>query len=173
MKTLFLLRHAKSSWDDPKADDFDRPLAKRGRDDAPRIGALMATRGWLPQRALVSSAARTRQTWERVSGSLPQAAETRFERTLYMAKPQTILDMVCGLPETAASAIVVGHNPGMEDCARLLAGEGSEPEAQIQMSAKFPTGALARFVHEGTWAELAFGGAMLTDFVRPHDLDAD
>ena len=71
MKQLLLLRHAKSSWDDPALADFDRPLALRGRKDAQRMGREIAVRGWLPQRALVSPAARTRETWEIVSAEWP------------------------------------------------------------------------------------------------------
>ncbi|MBE0695045.1 MAG: histidine phosphatase family protein, partial [Aquamicrobium sp.] len=82
-RTLLLLRHAKSSWDDPALDDFDRPLARRGREAAPRMGREMARRGWLPDLALVSSSLRTRQTWALVAPELPRDIPASFDDTIY------------------------------------------------------------------------------------------
>lgn len=166
MKTLYLLRHAKSSWDAPALGDFDRPLNKRGRKTAPLVGRLMAERGWLPGLALVSPAIRARDTWRLVSGEFPAPVETRFEQAIYMAEPDKILAL---LQENDApgSVVLVGHNPGLEQCAALLAGPQSDPQARARMAEKFPTGALARF---DVSAGLEPGGAALTDFVRPKDL---
>lgn len=166
MKILCLLRHAKSSWDDPALDDFDRPLAKRGRKAAALIGALMAERGWLPDLALVSPARRARDTWRLVSAELPAPVETRFEPAIYMAAPEDILALLRALPDAPRSVILVGHNPGLEQCAALLAGPGSDPGALARMTEKFPTAALARF----DVTTLAADDAALTDFVRPRDL---
>lgn len=165
MKTLYLLRHAKSSWDDPALGDFDRPLSGRGRKAAPLVGALMAERGWLPGLALVSPAARARDTWARVSAELPEPVETRFEPAIYMAEPEDLLAL---LRETGTpgSVILVGHNPGLEQCAALLAGPASDPQARARTAEKFPTAALARF----DVAAIEPGGATLTDFVRPKDI---
>lgn len=166
MKTLYLLRHAKSSWDDPGLDDFDRPLAKRGREAAARIGRLMADRGWVPDLALVSPALRARDTWEGVAPAFAAPVETRFEPALYLAAPDDILALLRALPDAPQSVVLVGHNPGLEQCAALLAGGGSDPEPLARMTAKFPTAALARF----DVAAAVPGGAAVTHFVRPKDL---
>lgn len=166
MKTLCLLRHAKSSWDDPALDDFDRPLAERGLKAAPRIGRLMAKRGWQPDLALVSPAARARETWRLVSAELPAPVETRFEPAIYMAATDDIMALLRALPDVASSVILVGHNPGLEQSAVLLAGPDSDPEALARMAEKFPTAALARF----DVTAIEPGGATLTAFVRPGDL---
>ena len=165
MKTLYLLRHAKSSWDDPALDDFDRPLSKRGRTAAPLVGRYMAEHGWQPDRAMVSPAVRARDTWGLVSAELPAPVKTRFEPAIYMAEPEALLSL---LRETEAlgSVILVGHNPGLETLAARLAGPGSDPQARARMTEKFPTAALARL----DVAELKPGGAALTDFIRPRDL---
>lgn len=167
METLYLLRHAKSSWDDPALGDFDRPLAKRGRRDAPLIGGFMAERGWRPDLALVSPAVRARDTWQLVSAGLPKPVETRFEHSIYMAAPDDLLALLRALPEPPRSVILVGHNPGLEQCAAALAGPQSDAQALATMREKFPTAALARF---DIPAGLEPGAAALTDFVRPRDL---
>ena len=169
-RTLLLLRHAKSSWDDPGLADFDRALARRGREAAPRIGAEMARQGWLPDRALVSTAARTRQTWALVAAELPREVHASFEDAIYEAPALRILAAIREAPETAASLVVVGHNPGMEDLAALLASPDSDPDALARMRAKFPTAALARFVFDGDWAGLGPGGARLAGFIAPGDV---
>lgn len=178
MPTLFLLRHAKSSWDDPGLADFDRPLAKRGRKAAPLVGAEMARRGWLPDLALVSTAKRARQTWKRVGAALASSdrptgggARTRFEDRLYMAAPGTILALLGDVAGDVANVVIVGHNPGLEETALLLAAPGSDAPALETMRTKFPTAGLARFTFDGSWRDLRPGGAELTDFVRARDLD--
>ncbi|WP_421857628.1 SixA phosphatase family protein [Oricola sp.] len=170
MKFLYLLRHAKSSWDDPALDDFDRPLAKRGRNAAPLIGQLMAEHGWVPDLALVSPALRTRETWAIVAEQFDVAVEMHLERSLYMTDPDAILTLLRGLEDLPDAVVVVGHNPGMEECAALLAGPGSDPVARARMEEKFPTAALARFELSTGPAALRPGSAALTDFMRPRDI---
>jgi phosphohistidine phosphatase len=171
VKVLLLLRHAKSSWDDPALEDFDRPLAARGRKAAPLMGRAMAERGWIPARALVSPALRTRQTWRLVLGELGDAApQVVHEDALYMASAGRILALVRQSPPELPSLLVLGHNPGLEDLARGLAGPGSDPESFSRMREKFPTAALARFEIEDRWAGLGVGGARLTHFLRPKDI---
>jgi len=168
-RTLLLLRHAKSSWDDPALDDFDRPLAKRGREAAPRMGREMARRGWLPDRALVSAALRTRQTWELVEVGLPHAVPAFSDRSIYEAPAERILDAIRSTPAGVETLLVVGHNPGIEDLVALLAAPGSAPEAMEKVRRKFPTAGLARLVLTGAWADLGPGSAALTDFLSPRD----
>jgi len=165
MRTLYLLRHAKSSWDDPSLDDFDRPLSERGRKAAPLIGRYMAEHGWQPDLALVSPAVRARDTWQLVAPELPAPVQTRFEPAIYMAEPEALLTLLRDIA-APGSVILVGHNPGLEQLAAILAGPGSDLQARARMTEKFPTAALARFdVHA-----MEPGGAMLTDFIRPKDL---
>lgn len=169
MRELLLLRHAKSSRDEAGLEDFDRPLSGRGRKDAPRMGMLMASRGWTPNHAIVSPALRTRQTWDLARPPLGNVA-THYDETIYEAAPEAILAAVRAAPPNARRLIVIGHNPGLEDLSAILACERSDKAALAMLRDKFPTGALARFVVEAQWRNLAGGGARLTDFVKPRDL---
>lgn len=171
MKTLLLLRHAKSSWDDPALADDQRPLAERGRKAAPRMGREIAARAWLPDRVLVSPAVRTRQTWELVAAELPGAPDAAFPQNLYMGTPEQLLAEIRQAPEEVATLLVIGHNPGMEALAKRLAGADSDRAALAQMEKKFSTAALAVFTFNEPWADLRFGKARLAEVRRPKDLD--
>lgn len=171
MKQLLLLRHAKSSWDDPALADFDRPLAPRGLKAAPRMGRELAKRDWLPNLALVSPALRTRETWRLVSAELPARVPVEFAEGLFEATAGDILAEVQQAMASAGCLLVLGHNPGLEDLARRLAGPRSDAGTLRKLEEKFPTGALARFVVDDGWADLAFGTARLTHCIRPKDLD--
>jgi phosphohistidine phosphatase len=168
MRQLLLLRHAKSSWDDPKLADFDRPLAPRGLKTAPLMGRELARRGWLPDLALVSPALRTRDTWRLVAAELPKHVPAEFAEELYEAAAGAILARA--RQAKATRLLVVGHNPGLQHFAMRLAGPGSDEDVFKKIEAKFSTGALARFTVQDDWANLEFGGARLTHFVRPKDL---
>ncbi len=169
-RSLLLLRHAKSSWDDPSLDNFDRPLAKRGREAAPRIAREMARRGWQPDHALVSPALRTRQTWELVAEILPGGISHDFVPAIYEAPAARILEAIRAAPEDATCLLVVGHNPGLEELVASLVGSGSDAHAKARMRAKFPTAALAVFDVEAEWRALGPGGARLVAFARPTDM---
>jgi len=168
MKQLLLLRHAKSSWDDPDLDDFDRPLAERGSKAARLIGRELAARGWLPDQVLVSSALRTRDTWRLVAAELPAHPRIVFADALYDASAADILSQIRLADPSSGCLAVVGHNPGLEDLAKQLAGSGSEAKARKRLEEKFPTAALARFVFDGDWSGLSSG--RLTHCLRPKDL---
>ncbi|MFI0843671.1 SixA phosphatase family protein [Mesorhizobium sp. IMUNJ 23232] len=170
MKTLLLLRHAKSSWDDAGLADFDRPLAPRGLKAAPRMGRELAWRRWLPDAALVSPALRTRQTWELVAAELPDPPEAKFAKGIYDASADRLLSEIQKAPKTAGILLVIGHNPGLEDFSGSLASADSEAAALACLREKFPTAALARFVLDGEWNEMRPGAARLTHFLRPGDL---
>ena len=170
MKTLLLLRHAKSSWEDAGLADFDRPLAPRGLKAAPRMGRELARRGWLPDAVLVSPALRTRQTWELVAAELPDPPAAEFAKGIYDASADRLLAEVRKTPETADNLLVICHNPGLEDFSGSLASAASESGALTRLREKFPTAALARFVFDGEWNELRPGAARLTHFLRPGDL---
>ena len=139
-RTLLLLRHAKSSWDDPSLDDFDRPLAPRGRRDAPRMGELLRHHGWHPDTVLCSPSARTRETWAAVAERLPSPDRVSFPGPLYHATPADLLDLIRGLPDGASTAMIVGHNPGMAETVRMLAAEGRADRADARAGRADPTG---------------------------------
>ncbi|MBZ9884311.1 histidine phosphatase family protein [Mesorhizobium sp. CA10] len=168
LRQLLILRHAKSSRDDPKLEDFDRPLAARGLKTAPLMGRELAQRGWLPDLALVSPALRTRDTWRLVAAELPKNVPAQFADELYEAAAGAILARV--RQAKAASLIVIGHNPGLQHFVLRLAGPGTDGSVFKKIEAKFPTAALVRFTLDKDWADLDFRGARLTHFVRPKDL---
>ncbi|RWB75272.1 MAG: histidine phosphatase family protein [Mesorhizobium sp.] len=168
MKQLLILRHAKSSWDDPALADFDRPLAPRGLKTAPLMGRELARRGWLPDLALVSPALRARDTWRLVAQELSGHTPAQFAEELYEAAAGTILARV--RQAKATNLLVIGHNPGLQQFVLRLAGAGSDESVFKKTEAKFPTAALARFTLDGDWADLSFGSARLTHCLRPKDL---
>ncbi|MEO3998723.1 histidine phosphatase family protein [Mesorhizobium sp. CAU 1732] len=169
-KTLLLLRHAKSSWDDKSLADFDRPLSSRGRKAAPAIGAEMARRGWFPNMAIVSPARRTRETWDLVRGEISGNVIVNYDASIYEADADVILDVIRATPEQVGTLLVVGHNPGMEDLAGIIAGATSDVSARASLSEKFPTGGLARFSIHAGWHELHGDSATLTDFITPRSV---
>ncbi|MER8922143.1 histidine phosphatase family protein [Mesorhizobium sp. M0802] len=167
---LLLLRHAKSSWDDPALADFDRPLGPRGLKTAPLMGRELARRSWQPDLALVSPALRTRETWRLVSAELSASVTVEFAEALFEATAGDILAEVRRAISSAGCLVVLGHNPGLEDFARRLASPRSGVAALRKLEEKFPTAALARFVIDGDWADLGFGAARLTHCIKPKDL---
>jgi phosphohistidine phosphatase len=122
MKTLLLLRHAKSSWKDSDLEDHDRPLNKRGKRDAPRMGQLLAEENLLPDLILCSSAKRTRRTAELVAEASGYRGETRITGDLYEAWAERIASVIQCLPETAQRVLLIGHNPGLEELLESLTG---------------------------------------------------
>lgn len=172
MRQLFLLRHGKSSWDNPALPDFSRPLAKRGRKAAQCMGKEMESQGWVPDLAIVSAATRTRQTWECVVSQWPKnVCVFEFTDTIYEAQPERILSEIRKTESTCQSLLVIGHNPGLEMLAMQLASATSDASALRTMLRKFPTAALVRFQTQERWANLAAGSAELTHFLRPRDLE--
>ena len=166
MKRLFLLRHAKSSWDDPGLDDHDRPLAARGRRASALIAEHLRREQIEPALVLCSSARRTRETLERVTPQL-DPAEVRIERGLYGASSEDLLQRLRRVPDEVESVMLVGHQPAIQELALDLASGGSELE---QVKAKFPTAALATLTFAGAWSELGHRGAELVAYVRPKQL---
>jgi len=165
-RRLTLLRHAKSDW--PDLPDHDRPLAKRGRKDAPRIGRWLRTHGYVPDVVICSTALRTRQTWDLVAPELNGSAEVRFEPRAYAASALTLLYLCQELPAPCHAALLIAHNPGIEELAASLGGaqEGAPESAGL----RFPTAAVAVFEFTGAWSALAPGRANLLDFTIPADL---
>ncbi len=169
MKTLLLLRHAKSSWDDPALDDHERALSPRGERAAALVGAWLAQREQPPSLVLCSSARRTLQTLEGIRPALGAGLRVQVERGLYLASPETLLARLAQVPDDEASVLLIGHNPGIEQLAQALVKDGDH-EAIGRISRKFPTAAVAVVALRGQrWAEVARGGT-LEAFVRPRDL---
>jgi phosphohistidine phosphatase len=160
-RRLILLRHAKSDW--PDVPDHDRPLAKRGRRDAPRVGQWLRDHGYLPDTVICSTARRTRQTWDLVAPELNGSPNVQFEPRAYAASPQTLLYLCRELPSPCRAALLIGHNPGIEELAGALAAQGAA-------GLRFPTAAAAVFGFPGEWPALAPGHARLLDSVVPADL---
>jgi phosphohistidine phosphatase len=184
---LILLRHAKSDW--PDLPDRDRPLAKRGRRDAPRIGRWLDEHGYQPDVVVVSDAARTRQTWDLVAPELGGSPAVHFEPRAYAASALTLLYLAQELPARYRTALLIGHNPGLSELATSLAGPpestmaagppGSDratgpavkdngPRAAISL----PTAAVAVFEFTGDWPSLTPGHARLINLTTPADLSA-
>jgi phosphohistidine phosphatase len=173
MKTLYLLRHAKSSWKDDGLEDFDRPLSKRGRAAAKAMGEYLARHQIAPAQVLCSPAKRTRETLERLQDGIGPAVPVRFEKVIYMADAPALLRRLRRLNDSLPSAMLVGHNPGLEQLALILAAEqDGEPRRQLQL--KFPTGSLAVMETDvDRWADLKPGCGRITAFVRAKDLGTE
>ena len=166
MKRLFLLRHAKSSWDDPDLDDHDRPLAPRGRRASALLAEHLRRERIRPALVLCSSARRTRETLERLMPAL-DPVEVRIERGLYGASSEDLIQHLHAVPDDAESVMLVGHQPAIQKLALDLAGTGPELE---RVRAKFPTAALATLAFAGEWSELGHRSAELVAYVKPKQL---
>ncbi len=172
MRQLLLMRHAKSSWDDPRLSDHARPLNTRGRMAAVAMRRAMRELGMAPDVVLVSSARRTLQTLEALE---PWDATPLVEPmdALYLAPLGEMFEVLNTVPETARSVLLLGHNPGMHELAVTLLGAAADELANAdirRLTEGYPTGALAEFAVPGPWAGLAAGGGHLTRFLSPRDL---
>lgn len=165
-RKLILVRHAKSDW--PDLPDHERPLAKRGRRDAPVVGHWLAASGYAPDAVVCSTALRARQTWELLAAALAEAAGpppvVRYERRVYEATVLGLLMLVREFDAGWRSALIVGHNPGIAELTAGLAGPDEEaPQA-------FPTAATAVLGLPGPWADATPGEARLLAFTIPAEL---
>jgi phosphohistidine phosphatase len=195
MRRLMLLRHAKSDRP-PGTPDHDRPLNRRGRDEAPLVGTYLAHNGLVPDRVLCSTSERTRETWDLVASALAGAAppaqaasESRsagavkkkggpsikrppvdFDERLYAAEPQTILALLRETPSKVHSLLIVGHNPGIHEAALALIASG-DVEARERLHEKFPTSGLAVIDFAlDAWGKLHVRSGRLDRFITPRQL---
>ena len=168
MAELLLLRHAKSDWKDRRLDDFDRPLAPRGRRAAPLMGRYLAAEGLEPDFVLCSTAQRAVETLDLVLTALASKPEISYLKTLYLAPPSRLLAVLRRQSPDRSRILLIAHNPGLHHLALGLAGEGRAP-AVASLAGKFPTAALVRF-RVSDWTRLGEVPATLLDFVRPRDL---
>jgi len=166
-----LLRHAKSAWPDG-VPDHDRPLASRGRRDAPAAGRWLRKSGYVPDRVLCSTARRTRETWQLVEEELGAHPQTVFEDRVYGASSAELLDLAHQTSADVHALLIVGHDPAMRGLTLELAGEQSddvEAEALGRVRDKYPTAAIAVLAFPSDWAELSLGRARLAEFAVPGD----
>ena len=166
MHQLILLRHAKSSWDNPDSSDFDRPLNPRGRRAAGLVRGAMRQLGLAPDMVLTSPAKRTLETLSLLEpwDDTPLIEEVP---SLYLASLEQLLAVLNGVADTTRSVMLVGHNPGLHELALSLAAPASDA-----LAGGFPSGALAEFSVAVPWSRLAAGGGRLVRLLTPRMLEA-
>jgi len=173
MRRLILFRHAKAETAEPGKKDFARALIERGRKDAARIGGYMATHALMPDRALLSPARRTQETWKCVAAAFrPEPAAATVEK-LYDATPHAIIAAVKDAPASAHTLLVVGHNPGLHAAALMLIASG-DIDARERLTEKLPTSGLVIVDFPvDDWSRLHPHSGRLERFVSPSTLDGD
>ncbi|MEM6489055.1 MAG: histidine phosphatase family protein [Pseudomonadota bacterium] len=170
---LILLRHAKSSWADPELGDHDRPLNKRGKAAAPAMGTWLSQAGYRPDRVLVSSSRRTRQTVDRMRETMPDLPAAEVEPRLYHAEPDMMFDILSRQPDAAQTVLLVGHQPGLSAFARRLVNGQVRPHC-VQAFQHFPTAAAAvMLLPIFQWGALSPGSAEFIDFAVPREVMAN
>ncbi len=172
MKTLTLLRHAKSGWDDPVERDFDRPLNGRGRRAANRMGRYLRDEGLAYDQVVASPAMRVQQTIAGVEDGLGRPLAPHYDKRIYMASASTLLDVVHALDDAHGNILLIGHNPGLEDLVLMLVPDGSGA-LRDEVEIKYPTATLAEMRFEvARWADVDERKGQLVRFMRPRELDA-
>ncbi|NEV60585.1 SixA phosphatase family protein [Thiorhodococcus minor] len=167
-RELLLLRHAKSDWDSGAATDFERPLAKRGKSDAPKVGSWLYREGLVPDHVVSSPAERARQTAAKVCKRMDfKKKRIVWDETVYEASLPELLDVLARCPEGAATVLLVGHNPGLEELLRHLVGEDIEIPEDGKL---LPTATVARLEMPNDWTALGSGTAQLVSITRPRSL---
>ncbi|MGF1606967.1 MAG: histidine phosphatase family protein [Rhodothalassiaceae bacterium] len=170
VRTLFLLRHAKSSWEDSKLKDIDRPLNPRGRKSCKLMGEQMAARGVNPAIILCSPSVRTRETLERLGPVAGLTGEARFDPRLYAADAAGLLQCLRELPADIPQILLIGHNPAIQELALMLARRG-RLDVLEQLERKFPTCALAQIrLAAADWANVSASDGALVSFDLPKQL---
>ena len=171
MKSLAVLRHAKSSWGDSGLDDFDRPLNDRGRKAARRLGRELDARGFRFDLVLASPAVRVRETLEGIQETYDLHAPVRFEQAIYLAATQTLASLVRGLPDDVEAPLLVGHNPGLERLVGELTHEDKDG-FRDRVAGKYPTGALAVVEFPADrWTDITPGSGAVVELILPRELD--
>ena len=169
MKTLLLMRHAKSSWSQSDVDDHNRILNARGRAAADTMARWLINRDLVPDHAHVSSAARTCETWTRMTAHLPGPITATYHRSLYLSGPDVMLDTLKGTPDTAQTVLLLAHQPGMSAMTQLMS-DGTATDHAARAVSQFPTAAIATLsVQTNRWRALDFGIARVTGFDVPRD----
>jgi phosphohistidine phosphatase len=173
-RRLILLRHAKSAWPND-VPDRDRPLAPRGRRDAPAAGRWLRKSHCVPDRVLCSTARRARETWQLAEDKLGAHPAAAFEDRVYGASSADLLALVRQTSADVRTFLIVGHDPAMQELTLELASDrpgDAEAEALGRVRVKYPTAAIAVLSVPDDWPELSPGQARLTHFVSPSDFGA-
>ncbi|HEY7609417.1 MAG TPA: histidine phosphatase family protein [Alphaproteobacteria bacterium] len=169
-RRILLLRHAKSAWDEPGLDDYERPLAPRGRRAAAVMGVYLRDEKLVPDLVLCSGARRAKETWEIAAHELPHPPEAEYDSALYLVAADRLLKRLRKLPAAVKSVLVVGHEGGVDTLARRLVGDGPAL-LRRRLGEKFPTAAMAAIaVALDNWSGLAEKSGTLTRFAAPKDL---
>ena len=172
MKRLLLLRHAKAERAQPGEKDLDRVLTDRGRSDALKLGAYLARHHLVPDHVLVSTSARTRETWAQVAKAFRKLPPVRFDERIYESSPQAILGAVFEAEPKVATLLVVGHNPSIQELANMLTASG-DVDARQRLKEEFPTAAVAVIAFASdAWTKIHAHGGRLEHFVGPKWLEA-
>ena len=172
MKTLTLLRHAKSGYDDPTQRDFDRALNAKGQRAAAVMGRQAKALGITAPAVVASPAMRVVQTLEHFLVGCGSDARPEWDRRIYLASAATLLDLLQELPDTHDRVLLAGHNPGLEDLVLMLVPDQGGDPLRDQVELKFPTASVAEMTFDtDRWEGVAPGTATLTRFVRPRDVD--
>jgi phosphohistidine phosphatase len=170
-RQLLLLRHAKSAW--PDIADQERPLARRGRRDAPFAGRWLRAADRVPDRVVCSTARRARETWQLAAAELDASPRVSFDQRVYGAAAGELLKLARETAPKANTLLIVGHDPAMQQLTLALASARvGDTDALERVRVKFPTAAIAVLEFTGTWQDLGPEQARLTNFVVPRDLRA-
>ena len=175
MKTLYLLRHAKSSWAAPDQTDHERPLNERGRKAATAMGRYLRSLPSHPTMVLASTARRVSETLELLLLEMPEGITVIRDRNLYLAPAKRLLSRLHSTYEKSSTILIVGHNPGIHEFALQLSDELDDeaaPDALKRLKNSYPTAALTmiRFPDAKFWREVGYGQGRLVSFTRPRDL---
>ncbi|HYD32600.1 MAG TPA: histidine phosphatase family protein [Azospirillaceae bacterium] len=175
MKTLYLMRHGKSAWDNPELADHERPLAPRGVRAATRVARHLKRRGVRPDLIVCSTARRAADTADRVADELEVGVPVERERGLYLCGAPALVQRLRDLPDSAGMVLLVGHNPDLHDAALALVDESplaANPTDFRALSAKFPTAAcVALEFSVDRWRDIAPHAARLLEYIQPRKPD--
>lgn len=167
-RELLLLRHAKSDWDSGAETDFDRPLAKRGKRDAPRIGVWLYREGLVPGFVVSSPAERARQTVLKVCKGLDlKKRQIHWDKAIYEGGLRELLAVLSRCPRQSEIVLLVGHNPGLEELLLYITGGDCDASEDGKL---LPTAAIARLEMPDDWQGLERGCALLLNLVRAKEL---
>lgn len=171
MKRLTILRHAKSSWNDPHLEDFNRPLNDRGWKSARRLGRELEKRGVKFDLVIASPAARVRETIDGLTEKLKLNIEIRFEPRMYAASEGMLLTIVREIRESSHAPLLVGHNPGLQQLIVALT-HNDHDDLRKDVERKFPTAALAALeLPAHRWNEVKLASGKITDLILSKELD--
>ncbi|MET8474906.1 histidine phosphatase family protein [Streptomyces sp. NPDC006422] len=166
-RRIVLFRHAKADW--PQVSDHERPLAERGRRDAPVAGRKLADAGIPFDLALCSTATRTRETWKLAVQELPERPKTVYEERIYEASPGELIALLNETPDDVRNTVLIGHNPGVQALSEILAAEAEGDAGQRLSRRGFPTAAFSVLTFNGPWKTLEPGTATLVDYWAPSE----